>query len=188
MIMFPGESTQAKRKFWNGRSTLFGDDVKQSMQKGTKHKKDYRGTPIARFWAKVIKGDECWLWTGAKNYNGYGAFRVNNRNQFPHRFSWELHSGSIPRGSFVCHSCDNPSCVNPKHLWLGSNSDNVHDMVRKRRHTFGERNPMSKLTEKEVLEIRRMGRLKSLSQISRRFSLGISTVSQILNRHRWKHI
>lgn len=77
----------------------------------------------------------CWEWTGGKNRGGYGQLRVDGgRNKTPaHRFSYELHVGPIPEGMKVCHSCDNPGCVNPDHLWVGTQADNVHDMMAKGR-------------------------------------------------------
>lgn len=87
-----------------------------------------------RFWERVNKQpDGCWLWTGTTNLRGYGILARNNTMQLAHRFSYELHKGVIPDGMFVCHSCDNPPCVNPDHLWLGTNADNVSDMVAKGR-------------------------------------------------------
>jgi hypothetical protein len=100
--------------------------------------------PIAiRFWEKVDKpggADACWLWTGTPDVNGYGKlwwFDHTNKGKFAHRISWELHNGPIPDGLFVLHSCDNPPCVNPKHLFLGTQLDNMRDMVAKGR----DRNP-----------------------------------------------
>lgn len=96
---------------------------------------------VRRFWAKVAKGDSCWLWTASKRSKGYGAFvypllGVVTQGR-AHRFSWELHNGPIPDGAFVCHKCDTPACVNPEHLFLGSNADNVADMMSKGRHVRG---------------------------------------------------
>lgn len=100
-----------------------------------------------RFWEKVQKTDGCWLWLGAKNRKGYGDFYVSRAShQQAHRFSWEHHRGPIPNGKQVCHSCDEPSCVNPDHLWLGTTQENTADMLRKGRHRFGADQPHDPLT------------------------------------------
>lgn len=89
---------------------------------------------VTRFWRHVEKTDGCWLWVGGRANGGYGRFgALPDRIVYAHRFSYELHKGPIPDGMFVCHSCDNPSCVRPDHLFAGHNVDNVRDMVAKGR-------------------------------------------------------
>jgi len=91
-----------------------------------------------RFWAKVQRGEGCWLWLGGKHKFGYGTFRAGKAVIGAHRYSWQLHSGQpIPEGSFVLHSCDNPPCVNPAHLRLGSPKDNMQDMSTRGRARGG---------------------------------------------------
>lgn len=99
-----------------------------------------KGTPtkkiLNRFLNKVDNHDQCndcWIWTGAKNQKRYGFFKVGSKNQSAHRASWWLFNDDIPDNLQVCHSCDNPSCVNPEHLWLGSNDDNQRDKAKKGR-------------------------------------------------------
>lgn len=113
------------------------------------------GTVENRFWAKVRKGNGCWEWSGGRDRRNYGHLEVNRRNILAHRFSWTLHFGPIPKGMLVCHSCDNPGCVRPDHLFLGTKKDNAQDAKRKGRKPKGENHPSAKLTNEQVEEIRR---------------------------------
>lgn len=122
-----------------------------------------------RFWAKVSKKgpDECWEWLGGKNDGGYGQIVLDPRRRTAggkrrrrtmegtHRVAWRLHSGAVPKGMSVLHTCDNPGCVNPSHLFLGTQADNMADMVEKKRQRRGDNHPTAKLTDKEVRAIRR---------------------------------
>ncbi len=119
-----------------------------------------------RFWKHVKKTDTCWLWTGFLDSVGRGRLRPGRADQgtgiTSARASWIVHFGSIPDGKFVLHHCDNPTCVRPDHLYLGTQQDNMRDRkVRKRHHILGhgelvsgELNPHARLTWKDVLEIR----------------------------------
>ncbi len=89
--------------------------------------------PMDRLMGKVSIGDSCWEWTGAKESAGYGRIKNAGRTMSAHRVSWELHNGPIPAGMLVCHRCDNPPCVRPSHLFLGTQADNAIDRERKSR-------------------------------------------------------
>lgn len=97
----------------------------------------------ARFWSKVRKGDGCWEWSGSRNHRNYGIIfvyqdeRRKNHNMAASRFSWILHFGAIPDGMQVCHTCDNPPCVRPDHLWLGTAKQNTDDRIAKGRRNRG---------------------------------------------------
>lgn len=114
---------------------------------------------MKRFWNKVDKSnkDGCWIWTGAKSNRGYGRFKIAGKLFSPHRLIYEWTKGNIKNDLHVCHHCDNPSCVNPDHLFLGTPQDNALDSVRKGRmvpsKTRGEQIGISKLTECNIREI-----------------------------------
>lgn len=107
-----------------------------------------------RYWAKVIKTETCWLWVGAKKGRGYGHIWLNGHMMGAHRVVWIIAYGEIPEGMCVLHTCDTENCVKPDHLFLGTPHDNSLDMVAKRRCRYGEACYNTKLTDKQVLEIR----------------------------------
>lgn len=150
-----------------------------------------------RFWEKVERADGCWKWLAATNDDGYGVITVTTDNgktaMLAHRLSWQLHHGPIPDGLDVCHTCDNPPCPRPDHLFLGTALDNIRDCVSKGRTNGaaksmpGERHPMAKLTWVAVDEIRSAprgyGKTKALCE---KFGVGYSTISYIRAGKRWK--
>lgn len=142
-----------------------------------------------RFWEKVQQGDGCWEWKAARAY-GYGRIGAGGTYGpalMAHRVSWEIHYGAIPEGMNVLHHCDNPACVNPEHLFLGTHADNVADKVRKGRGADRERHGMARLTEAHVLEIRAAvsdGQL--LRIVAKRYGISESQVSMIARGLRWR--
>lgn len=141
-----------------------------------------------RFWKNVQKGkdDECWLWTASKRSNRYGAFRTGLKSNSAHRFSWELHFGKIPDGMVVCHKCDNPPCVNPNHLFLGTHAENQNDKKNKGRAARGERNNKAKLTESDVRKIRILiEQGVSSREIGKKFNVLHSAILTIKNGKNW---
>ncbi len=99
---------------------------------------------MEKFWEKVEKAtdDLCWLWMGAKTGNGYGAIKVDQITHLAHRFSWELHFGTIPNGKLIRHKCDVRNCVNPNHLEIGTQKDNVMDMIVRGRYVGKRLDPI----------------------------------------------
>lgn len=154
-----------------------------------------------RFWSKVdIKGpDECWLWQGAidKRKSGkkcYGRFRFD---KYPipmdraHRASYKLNVGPIPEGLYVCHKCDVPACVNPAHLFLGTQKDNVQDMYRKGRaaSVAGENHPAARLTKKDVFKIRELKQQGVAAKIiASLYGVTNNYIYDIINRRAWAHV
>lgn len=128
----------------------------------------------------------CHLWLLSVNNMGYGRVRHQRREYLAHRFAWELRNGKIPYGMFLLHRCDTPLCVNPSHLFLGTQLDNLRDAVKKGRIRHGEKHRDSKLTEKDVREIREAPRFHR--GFARKYGVSTSTISDVRNYKRWKHV
>lgn len=159
-----------------------------------------RSTPEAltqRFWQHVVKSDGCWEWTGHRvgqvGRNNYGEMALPGQRHNgirAHRFSWELHYGPIPDGLWVLHRCDNPPCVRPDHLFLGTRADNLADMVAKGRATVGERSALAKLTRDQVIDIRQRyaAGIVMQQQLAAEYGVHAGTISGIVRRKRWRHL
>jgi hypothetical protein len=152
-----------------------------------------RSTPTERFWSKVDRRgeDECWPWTGASDGRGYGYLAGTRGQQATkaHRLSYELNRGPIPDGLCVCHRCDNPSCVNPSHLFLGTRRGNNADKVRKGRqpHNRGETNPNARLTGEDAARIKEMyGGGMTQQAIADQFGISQMSVSRIVRGQSWR--
>lgn len=148
--------------------------------------------PEIRFWKFVQKTESCWLWTGNKSNWNYGLFKAGEKDTYSHRFSWILHHGPIPEGMCVLHRCDNPPCINPDHLFLGTFADNTHDMHKKGRANTskGSQHCHAKLTESQVAEIRRRYALGNITQSELGAEFGVHRVSirRIIKRKVWVHV
>jgi hypothetical protein len=151
-----------------------------------------RAEAIERFWSKVERGNGCWTWTASKNAKGYGkcAPRHWRRQEYAHRVSWEIANGPIPDGMQVLHHCDNPSCVRPGHLFLGTHQDNMADMVSKGRQRNGplpgESNGRAKLTRRQVDAIRRrVERGETKLRLAKEYGVSRATVQFICKGVTW---
>lgn len=154
------------------------------------HGHNRRRSAVNRFWENVNQNasNECWEWTGSKLSAGYGMLYIGNQMKLAHRYSYELHNGAIPQGMFCCHHCDNPSCVNPAHLFLGTHNDNMADMKSKGRQKHG--NGKAKVTEAQVLEIRQKYARGGIThrELAAIYGVNREAISNIIQRKNWPHV
>jgi hypothetical protein len=139
----------------------------------------------------VKQEHECWIWDGnIFPKTGYGNFGyLSGRSMLAHRYSFMLHYGEIPKGMCVCHKCDNKLCVNPKHLFLGTQRDNINDKVLKNRQAKGTTHGMAKLSEEDVYEILRLYSNKMTKiDISKRFNVSYDLIKKITRRELWRYL
>ncbi len=208
------------------RKRLLTTNITELMNEATKNvpraPQEIKLTPSdeKRFWAKVNKNgptqphmeSPCWEWTAHRAKHGYGMFRLGVKLILAHRIVWVLSYGSIPHdgsahGICVCHKCDNRGCMNPEHLFLGTNADNMRDRDSKGRGKLpcgggyyarlypervprGETNGMSKLTVAKVIEIRSIHAAGgiTLKELGARFGVPFNTVGDIVKRRTWTHV
>lgn len=159
-----------------------------------------RGLPVAspipsldeveaeKFWRRVQKGDGCWLWTGPTDRRGYGDHRIGGRHVRAHRVAYEIANREAPGALLVCHACDNPTCVNPDHLFLGSHADNNADCIRKgrARPAKGEAHGKHRLTVELVREFRSSP--LSNRALARLHGVSNTTVMRARNGQHWGHV
>lgn len=148
----------------------------------------YPAQDIERFWRHVEQTDGCWLYHGSHKSGShpYGRYWAQGRMHGAHRFSYEITHGPIPPGMAVCHSCDNPQCVRPTHLWVGSHRDNTQDMMRKGRRPMGEALPHAKLTDEQVAELRRRYhrpsyRVSNINQLADEYGISRAHAKRIVS-------
>ncbi len=156
-----------------------------------------RPKPAAfRFWEKVFRTDGCWWWVAGTNEHGYGLFNRSSTRKalstLAHRFSWELHYGPIPGDLCVLHDCDNPLCVRPSHLFLGTRTDNAADKVAKgrQRGSKGVKHYRCLLTEAQVLEIRERAAAGGIAKaaLAREYGIATRTLYSIIAGGHWRHL
>jgi hypothetical protein len=151
-----------------------------------------------RFWSKVDKSggpDACWPWKAFKHPKGYGHFAIGGgRIKRAHRLAWELSSGEITNGLYVCHKCDNPACVNPAHLFLGTNQDNIADAENKGRSILkaqkGDKHPRHKLTEEQVKHLRMLYAEGPVNyvELAKQYGVTRSAIEHAVKRISWKGV
>lgn len=162
-------------------------------RRGSKGRFIFEELTPTRFWEEVaflgVEQGDCWEWTGYKQTGGYGRIESNGKLELTHRISWRLTNGEIPNGLSVLHNCDNPACVNPAHLFLGTNADNMADKVMKGRQSRvrGELCGTAKLTTKEVYAIRAT-KGASYRELAAQYGVCKSTIGHILRREHWSHL
>lgn len=146
---------------------------------------------MERFFNKVKKTDNCWIWLGCKDKDGYGKFSYKKSNCKAHRVAYILLKKPIPKGKCILHLCDNRECVNPDHLRIGSHAENMKDMSLKGRASIGERAGNSKLTEAMIKAIRALYKTKLITthrDLAFAFGVAHSQICYILNKKQWKHV
>lgn len=158
-------------------------------KKATEEQKLQRITEA--FEKSVIKGNKCWEWLGNIYPNGYGKFpcSINGVRPSAHRISWMIHYGIIPPDKIICHTCDNRSCTNPQHLFLGTQADNIRDMHEKNRGMIGQTHVNSKLKKDDVIIIKKLLKdRQSHTFISKQFNVCRATITSIKTGKTWAHI
>jgi hypothetical protein len=157
---------------------------------------DFSDTDVERFWNKVAIGDphECWEWQAAKRGNGYGYFTLTRERYsylylYAHRIAFTLTHRTLDTTEEVLHACDNPRCVNPNHLSAGSQKENMEQAQARGRTTRGEKHHFAKLTEQEVMEIkRRLQNGESQRAIAADYGVTGPTISRINTGSKWSHV
>lgn len=153
---------------------------------------------LRRFWKFVQVTEGCWSWVGSTINGTYGQIKIAGRIYASHRISWVIHNGSIPRNRLVCHHCDNPNCVRPDHLFIGTHNDNMNDMDRKSRRVMppmeslsspGESNPNARLKRENIITIRELLRKGAPQKtVARFFGVSQFAISLIYRRKLWSSL
>lgn len=170
-----GELPPTNNTLQRKESRVIKDTTKERLLKSTK---------------KASNG--CWIWSGAKQPTGYGLLWVSPLKKYEktHRLSYKFFNGDIPDGKCVCHRCDNPSCINPEHLFIGSHAENAADKIAKGRQKIGSQHGRAVLIESQILEIRKSysGKYGQLSELARQYNITPQSILAIVTRKNWRHI
>lgn len=199
-----------RKKYFNGfRCRKCVSDYRKKFKKPLIKKcpicKELHSKPLilecsikCRLLNRIEKINECWEWQGMLNNHGYGVIVTENKRKYAHRESYKEFIGEIPNSKCVCHTCDNPKCINPKHLWIGTREDNNKDTVKKGRHNYGinlipamkgEKSPNSKLKNEDIFDIRQMLEKNiKRKEIEKKYKISRGHLSMIANRQIWNHI
>jgi HNH endonuclease len=157
----------------------------------TQHTEKALKTTKIRFFSRLdLQPNECHVWNGQKNKTGYGLFSINGISRLAHRVAWQFANGPIPLGKLVCHSCDNPPCCNPDHLWIGTAADNTADMWSKGRAKVFARRGSSVNTAKlnaEKVAIIRASKLKA-KDLAKSFGVTAVQIYNIRSGRQWRHV
>lgn len=156
-----------------------------------KHRPNRTRQPVtervaAKFLANVDQSGDCWTWTGKTDKDGYGVFYKDGGDFRAHRVGYEIGHGVSPGDLCVCHHCDNPQCVNPAHMFLGTNAENTADRNAKGRQMRGERQRFAKLCESDVIAIR--ASMARQVDLAAQFGVTQGAISAVKLRHTWKHV
>lgn len=185
---YGGVSPECKRCLADGANRRY---ERRAEAAGRVFKRD----PLDYFLARIDTSGDCWLWTGyavgRPGKPGYGRVYYGGRLFLAHRLSYALHNGDLPDGALICHTCDNPPCVNPAHLYAGTVQTNARDAVERSLYVpkLGEANPGARLTTAQVQEIRaRWGSGEKQADLGREFDITASHIYRIVHGEAWRHV